>query len=186
MNEIEHDRAYGFLKDILEAQHDQLKFAESKNAALLAASLASVAGIGAIAATNSNLPHSVSAWLFVTAIGLACGGLISLSSFWAIAGGSRHTYASGSDGGGSNLVYWEEIAKFRPTAYLQAVLEALGLRGGGEKLLGDMANQIVIVAAIAGRKFYRFNVAAAVTSVAAIAPAMFLGFSWLQLGFKFA
>jgi len=176
--------AYQMMNDVLDRIHSQIEFAEAKNAALLAANLAVIVGIGAILATSAIDQHSVRMWLFVTCLVLAGGGLIALWSFLPVFGEERHEYAKGTASAG-NLVFWGDIAGVSPEQYIAGVFAALELRYAPGKIHLDLANQIVITSGIARRKFTIFKPAAVVTAIGGVVPALVLAATWFDSGMRF-
>lgn len=178
MTKDDFDRAYGLLSGVFADVRGQVQFAEAKNGALFASTMALIVGISTILFSADDMAGSIGLWLGLTSIGLAGGSFFALISFLPIMGKKRHRYAKGREGSGENLVYWGEIKHFTPSAYAEAILLALRIDATTPRLLLDLAEQVVINSGIAERKFRLFSYGAWTTMYAIMLPAVAF-FGWL-------
>jgi hypothetical protein len=183
-DDVQADRAYGVMNDVLSTVHGQLQFAEAKNGALLAVNLAVVVGIATIFDDMKELPLAVIVCLSMVMVGLAIAAFTALWSFLPVHGVARHQYSKGTEGGGANLFYWGEIARFTPKHYAEELLKALGIAEPPSRIELDLADQIVINAGIAERKFKVFNTAALITIVTAAVSVVVFVFLFAGAGGK--
>ncbi|MDB4950709.1 MAG: hypothetical protein JWM27_3358 [Gemmatimonadetes bacterium] len=164
----------GSLEHVLVLVSDDLRFAETKNAALLTANAATVIGIVQIFASHGNMRPAVAAYL--VAIGLAgtVSGICGLVSFipGAVPRPPRaHEVPAASD----NLLFYHHIRKYSPDAYLRALLDAMRHDGAPPSRLERMyAEQVVASARIADRKFALFRVAIWITIAGLTTPVVAL------------
>lgn len=182
----ESERAYRVLKDVLDLTNTQLQFAEAKNAALLAVSLATIIGVGAVLSSEMLTVDSVRLWLLATCSGLGISAFVALLSILPIYGGERHHFIKGVElTSKHNLLFFGDIAAISPTAYLVAVFDDLSVSPRPRKLHADLANQIVINSNIAKRKYRYFEAAAYITAASASIPFLVLCGIWLGRGGHF-
>ena len=170
------DRAYEAMSTVFGDIRGQVQFAEAKNGALFASTMALIIGIATILGSMAVVPKSVLIWLGSTGFGLAGAALMALLSFLPVMGTKRHRHSRGSDSEGENLIFWGEIQRFTPTAYAEAFLKVMQIEALAPRLIVDLAEQIVINSSIAHRKFRLFEAGAWATLTATAAPALvFLG-----------
>jgi hypothetical protein len=180
----EADRVYGVMNDVLGTVHSQLQFAETKNGALLAVNLAVAVSIATIFDDMAELPLAVIVCLSMVMAGLAIAAFTALWSFLPVHGAARHEFSKGTEGGGANLFFWGEIAMFTPKHYAEKLLKAFGVARSPSRVELDLADQIVINAGIAQRKFKVFNTAALITIVTAGVSAVVFVFLFAGAGGK--
>jgi hypothetical protein len=177
----QRDRIYGILSDVMHAMHSQTQFAEAKNAALLTVNFAIVVGIATLFASDVPLASQLQLSLIMCAITLGGAGLLSLASFLPVMSSKAEANRPGSD---QNLFFWASIARMSPTSYAQQMLEALGSQAPAERLELDLANQVVVNARVARRKFRVFYVAAIVTFWGFVAPIGLLAWFFFAQGME--
>jgi hypothetical protein len=179
-------RVYGILWDVFNNVNGQLQFAETKNAALVTLNLAVVLGIGAILAGNDVGSSDVRGWLFVTAAGVAGGGLVSLLSFLPHLGPTTFVAAAGPAPTMRNLIFFADLAQTGPAELLEAVFAAAGTPPIQQNRLHEsLAHQIVVNSGIASRKFAWFRAAVVATVLCAVIPAFALSAVWIANGGMF-
>ena len=171
------------MSEVLASVHGQLQFAEAKNGALFAVNVALVGGVGAILAADDVGYEFVRFCLTLATFGLGGAALITLASFLPIRGPRRHEFAKGSADTGGNLFYWQTIAEYLPEDYASTFLEACEVRDKPSRLHLDLANQVVINAGIAGRKFGLFELAGWVTLTTVVASLVILAGLFAGNGF---
>lgn len=170
------DRAYQALSTVFADIRGQVQFAEAKNGALFASTMALIIGIATILGSMDDVPVTVQIWLGSSGLGLAGAALLALLSFLPVMGAKRHRHSRGSDGDGENLIFWGEIRRYTPSAYADAFLKAVQIDIRPPRLILDLAEQIVINSSIAHRKFRLFEAGAWATLTTTTAPAgIFLG-----------
>jgi hypothetical protein len=168
------DRAYERMSVIFADVRGQVQFAEAKNGALFASTMALIIGIATVLSSLGEVPTSILLWLGTTGFGLAGAALLALFSFLPVMGAKRHRYARGGDGDAENVIFWGEIRRFTPLAYAEAFLLALKINGRPTRLIIDLAEQIVINSGIAHRKFRLFEAGAWATLTGMLAPSAIL------------
>lgn len=159
------------LKPISANVNDWLKFAETKNAAIIAADAAAALGALAVLISNTqNLKTWFYFYLYNFIIFLLLSGLIALISVIpktniSLAKPKENRMAD------DNLLFYGDIAKYDPKEYLT---EMRGRYGKTEtEITGleiDYAEQIVINSQIALRKFDIFRAATWLAVAAIITP----------------
>jgi hypothetical protein len=168
------DRAYQSLSTVFADIRGQVQFAEAKNGALFASTMALIIGIATVLGSMAEAPASILIWLGSTGLGLAAAALLALLSFLPVMGQKRHRHARGSDSEGENLIFWGEIRRFTPSAYAEAFLKAIQIEVRPTRLILDVAEQIVINSSIAHRKFRLFEAGAWATLTAMFVPTAIL------------
>ncbi len=158
------------LKYILSLVNDWLKFAESKNAALLAADTA--LGLGLYKILRSDMPGSQSAILYVGFVIslLFVGAFICLVSFiprttipWLAT-----THRPKED---DNLLFYGDIAKYDPKRYIASLYKQSGNDVSEIKAYEeDLAEQIIINSRIALQKYGLFKTALWINVIAGVTP----------------
>lgn len=171
LSKEDFDRAYERMSDVFADIRGQVQFAEAKNGALFASTMAVIIGVATVLSSFDDVPFSVLLWLGTTCFGLTGAVILALLSFLPVMGPKRHRFARGSDGNGENLIFWGEIRRFAPLAYAEAFLQTLQVGGRPTRLIIDLAEQIVINSGIAHRKFRLFGFGAWATLTAMLAPA---------------
>lgn len=171
LSKEDFDRAYEKLSGVFADIRGQVQFAEAKNGALFASTMAVIIGVATVLSSLDKVPFSVFLWLGTTCFGLTGAVILALLSFLPVMGPTRHRFARGSEGNGENLVFWGEIRRFTPTAYAEAFLQTLQIAGRPTRLIIDLSEQIVINSGIAHMKFRLFGAGAWATLTAMLAPA---------------
>jgi hypothetical protein len=146
------------LRYILALASEHLKFAETKNAAILAANAAVVLGVLQILSGSAGTGILR---IYLAAVGVCStiAALIALISFlpqthipWL----ARRESPTSRD----SLVFFGDIQKYSPNAYLEALRTAAGgVAGDAPPLELMLAEQIVVNSRIASRKFTYFRYA---------------------------
>lgn len=143
---------------ILPLVSEDLRFAETKNAALLTANAATLIGIAQIVSSTGGVGLAAGVYLVLVTVGSLVSGVINLVSFVP--------YVHGADAGSApllptdNLLFFGDVRKYRPDDYLHALLVAEdGLADAPTVLERMFAEQIVITSRIAARKFRYFRIA---------------------------
>ncbi len=151
------------LKNIFANINDWLKFAEAKNAAIIAFNGATLFGILQIIA-NKKLTDLLIVHYFLWAFIILeiLGILIALFSFLPelkipLLGSKKRKLDPKKD----NLLFFGHIVKFKPEEYLRALYASIGLekKEGFEKLELHFANQIIVNSKISLRKYHFFRIA---------------------------
>jgi hypothetical protein len=157
------------LEHVLMTVSDDLRFAETKNAALLTANAAAVIAIGQLFVSH---PH-LGAWpaAYLTAVGLAgtVSGILGLISF--VPGvRPRPPRPHQVPGPADNLLYFAHIRKYDGASYLTTMSAAMDAAGARTPLERMYADQIVASARIADRKFTLFRYAVWITITGLTTP----------------
>jgi hypothetical protein len=145
------------LENVLGLVSEDLRFAETKNAALLTANAAAVVGILQVNPGSNGAQAVLGLFLNVLTFVCALSGLVSLVSFIPRVENPYRSLGL-APAPSDNLLFFGHIQKYDPPAYLQAVYAAAG-RGGEEheELERMYAEQVVVSSRIAARKFAYFR-----------------------------
>jgi hypothetical protein len=158
------------LENILGLVSEDLRFAETKNAALLTANAAAVVGILQVNPSSHGAGAVLGVFLNILTVVCTVSGLVSLISFIPRV---ENPYASlGVEPAASdNLLFFGHIQKYDPPAYLRAIYTAAG-RGDDphEQLERMYAEQVVVSSRIAARKFTYFRWAIWITIAGLATP----------------
>lgn len=151
------------LKYLLSLNSDWVKFAETKNAALL------VAASGLVLMLLDHYPartlaSGVRACFWVGGVSLTISSLICLISFIPhltipLIGRTEVPQT------GDNLMFFRDIAKYSASEYLDALYRAEGSSPVVNKIQSDLAAQVIANACISLKKFRYYTVAAWITGV---------------------
>lgn len=159
-----------YLIEIQKTVIDWLKFAEAKNATLLAGNLAIIFGASKIA-LFSEAQMFTWVWFYFISIAGFCG-LSAVCCLLSIVPQIKIPFSLSGDGknASSNLVFYGTIASHTPETYADALQKCLNVTFNPvEKLL---AGQIVINSQVANRKYRFFKVAAWLTLSAFLTPVL--------------
>jgi hypothetical protein len=161
------------LAAILAMVNDWLKFAEAKNAALLALDAGAVAAVIGWLGGDRAPPVWLVPALRVGLLLLVGSGLAALASFLPVLDVDWMRLKR-KHGRVASVIYFGHIAGVTPNSYLDALREAAGLGTDAPpptRLERDYAAQIVINAEIATAKFRLFTVAAFLVAAAVLVVA---------------
>ena len=164
------------LENILSVVSEDLRFAETKNAALLTANAAAVIGILQMD------PSAASLWLmlYLYTLVIVCtlSGVVSLISF-VPRPVNPYGRAAAEPAAGDNLLFYGHIQRYDPAGYLRAVYASAGRSGDEPAALERMyAEQVVVSSRIAIRKFNYFRWAIWITMGALITPPLAYVLYW--------
>jgi hypothetical protein len=158
---VNRDDAYvKVLSRSLDRVLDLQKFAEAKNASLLAFSSVWIAGLVNVLASGRAVPPGFHA------AGIVALALFIIAAMTAIASllpRFIHSPTEGSDGGSPNMLFFGDIAKTPVADYIAEAQRRYFPDEGcfaTEALFTDLLRQIAIVSRISMRKYYLFNRAA--------------------------
>lgn len=150
------------LRDILGFVDGHVKFAETKNAAILAFAAGSLFAIAQVSAENKN---PITPYLCYYMINLVIFfGLAILASLWSFfpqisipSRVNKHPWTKGH-----NLLFFDDVRHYDCIEYIKDLHAASGINRFGHPIT-DLelmyAEEIIINAKIASRKFYWFKVA---------------------------
>jgi hypothetical protein len=157
------------LQYVLGIVSEHLKFAEAKNAAILAANAATVIGLLQIYAGAVDPGLGMTAYLGAAVVFSSLSGICALLSFlpqthipWLV----RFGRPKASD----SLLFFGDIQRYSPQGYLDAIRQACPSEEPSMPLEIKYAQQIVINARIAARKFTYFRYAIWLTLAAVATP----------------
>jgi hypothetical protein len=158
------------LHNILGFIDGHVKFAETKNAALLGVNAGTLFVVGQVLAGDKP-----SGWLLMYIGLLAAGSLLSavtlLLSFLPVTQIPWITRRRAWEAGGS-LLFFGEVQRYDTDTYLKELHRSIGRTDGEPSGLEVMyANQIIANSKIAARKFFYFKVAMWLTLFGALTPA---------------
>ena len=147
------------LRYILASVVDMVKFAESKNAALMAASSALIFGIFTIIGQSPSLHFGIVIYLYIVAVFLGLGGITCLVSY--IPQNSLPRLSSRRQPTrGKNLLFYGNLADLCPESFLKLLYEQSEIELKGiDPIEEDYAEQIIINSRIALLKFRYFTAA---------------------------
>jgi hypothetical protein len=169
-HEMAHPNAEEQLRHILSIVDGHVKFAETKNAALLAANSALI--IGAIQVltpypTELGFLHRIGMYAATLCLIAAAFSIVSFLPLRSRPYLWKQRRVSEND----NLLFFEEIQKHSETSYFRAFLDANDLPNREAIGLERMyVNQIVINAKLASSKFAYFEYAAWITLTGVLTP----------------
>lgn len=146
------------LRDVLAFVDGHVKFAETKNAAILAADAGIIIGVAQIVSGSTLDGWKLLYFFWVAGMALlsAIAALVSFLPQTHIPWKRTPKKAEAKD----NFIFFGDIQKYRDKAYLRALLRAAGESDAGATELERMyAEQIVINSQIASRKFTYFRYA---------------------------
>ncbi|MFH4856644.1 Pycsar system effector family protein [Vibrio diabolicus] len=157
------------LKDIFSNINDWLKYAEAKSATLIAGNAALIFGLSRTL-KSYDVPQFIeyygyAAMVFCLVSMILC--LLSVVPSLSMPWESKSNGTQDCD----NLLYFKDIAKYTPVSYLSKLASRLQIDenefSGYQR---DLANQIIINATIACRKYSYFQFAIWLTLTALISP----------------
>ncbi|KRP85786.1 hypothetical protein AOQ72_03815 [Bradyrhizobium yuanmingense] len=159
MKDDQEDAFERILSTQLGRNIDFVKFAETKNAALLTFSSAWIIGSINLLTGQGTLPLGYNVAFCVALPLFATGGLVCILSFVPQVMARFHQ----PDGDAKSLLYWGHIAEIPVARYHERVTERYKPSENHsvtERYLDDLCVQISVNARIATRKFSMFNIAA--------------------------
>lgn len=167
------------VKDIFSNVNEWLKFAEAKNAALIAFHLGSIFGAATIA-TQRDTPINppISTYLYSFIILSAIGLFFALFSFWpqtkieaALSKKIEDFFHSKTPTTDGNLLFYGYINECGKNRYLNELCGCYNKQPGTcTKLELDYVEQIVVNSRITVRKYFYFKIALLITIVAVLSP----------------
>ena len=161
------------LQDIFSNINDWLKFAEAKSATLIACNGALIFGISRLIISYEPKGAYLLYLIMVTVLCVLSISICFLSIIPSLSMPWEKKTSGASDK--DNLIYFSDIAKYTPLAYLNALKAKLELNNseitGYQK---DLSNQIIINSVIADRKYRAFQKAIWLTLSAVISPVLAL------------
>lgn len=164
------------LKYIFTNVNDWLKFAEAKNAALVAADgAAGFAALAVLVSSEDKLKIWVSIYLYLFVFFVLCSAVVALFS---IVPQTRILLAKPKEEQSEtdNLLFYGDIAKYKPSEYLAALSRRYSISQTPSNLETDYAQQIIINSQIALNKYFIFRIAVwfAIAAVVNFIPALIL------------
>ena len=161
------------LKDIFSNINDWLKFAEAKSATLIACNGALIFGISRLISYFD--PKGVYLFYLIVILSLCILSIsicfLSIIPALSMPWGKKPSGIKKKD----NLMYFSDIAKYTPLAYLSALNEKMGLNDAGfTGYQKDLSNQIIVNSVIADKKYRAFQKAIWLTLAAVISPVLAL------------
>ena len=149
------------IKYILDNVNNWLKFAESKNAALLIFNSALGFNLVRITTSVSNLNIHINYCLKVCVVFVAFSACLCLMSFVPIVKIPSLHQTDISEPKNQNFIFWNQIAKHTPETYRKALLKEkiIDKQESQQKFTQDICSQIVINSRIAVKKYTFFNIA---------------------------
>lgn len=160
--------AYEALRDILGDVNAWLHFAETKNAALVAANFAIATALTAAMSTSSALSPWAAIGMMAVAGTTLVGGIVSLSSFFAKL--TPPLSLEDATAASGNILFYGDIAKMPNSYFLDRMRSSIGANGPFLAIESDLASQIRINSSIALAKFHRFNFALRISICGLVLP----------------
>jgi hypothetical protein len=170
------------LKDIFSNVNDWLKFAEEKNAALIALNIVSIFGTAATLTQNDvPIPKYILYYLYSFIICNGLGLCIALYSFWpqtlnedVFRKKIGDFFLTNSEPGDSVLFYGH-IKDYTPEFYLAKLRKSCSKEEGEYYDLElEYANEIIINSRITSRKYNYFKIALFFTLLGILTPMIFI------------
>lgn len=156
------------LKEIFSNVNEWLKFAEAKNAALIALNLGSIFGAATIITQNdTTIPQWIVYYLYLFIIFNGLGFLVALCSFWP-----QTLWVFKDIGDINNVLYYGHIKEYNPDSYVNKIKKCYESREGKgcSSLEFDYVNQIIVNSRITFQKYKCFKLALLFTISALITP----------------
>jgi hypothetical protein len=145
---------------------DFLKYAETKNAALLTFSSAWLLALANVLASDRVLPHSIRVSVAVSLLFFALAALVALYSFLPKV---KLNVFHRDPNRERSLLYFGDVAEFEATAYVQRIGQRYAAdpqQTVSDHYLDDLAIQVFAISQITVRKFAIFNWAAGLVMLA--------------------
>jgi hypothetical protein len=155
------------LKEVTVSANEMVKYAEAKNAGLIAFNAAILIGMSALLKDFKDVPIILYSIIFVMSFNL----LSAYVALLALVAQVKHKEIEVEMVHTDNLMYFGTVAQLRPNTLLKAIEMRYGFASSGTNMEVDLAKQAVIVSQIAVRKFNKFNVALALTFSGILTPA---------------
>lgn len=162
MNEI--------LKDILARFQHLSDYAETKLGVLIALNSAIIFGLLSIYKDQSDY---IQYGIICIVILNACSLFFAFSGVYAK---RKNNHSSSENSELKNYFYYKYVAKLNESSFLEELKTDYNLTSENQQLEKDIANQIVVLAKNADRKFKFFNIALGFTISALITPLGLLAF----------
>jgi hypothetical protein len=142
------------LRATLSMVNEWLRYAETKNGALIAANGALIFGV-------TQLQTDAHPWALIrvsSAVLLTASLLIALLSLmpWLARTGLFPTRPSSAE---DNLIFFGDASRYDAETYLHHLLITVPAFAAGDQVARWLADQIVVNSRIASRKFFMFNIA---------------------------
>lgn len=172
------DNLTGILSEAFANVSDWLKFAEQKNAALIAFN--SALSLGVLAVLQDLAPSMF--WLrLLCALSIGFLWLGAVVALWSFIPTTRipkpHQWSGGLRD--DNLLFFGHIARYTPETYLKAMSELVGaIDGSATRLDKHYAEQVVTNARIAIRKYALFSESLWLTLSAFLTPLVYVLRVW--------
>ncbi len=169
------------LKEIFENVNNWLKFAEAKNATLIAGNGVIIFGIIKCLKDLESYPYFIYYLCFVIIL-LSLSFIIALISFIANVKLPRYLFKE-IDNNNKNLLFYGSIKNYNEESYLQALTDSLEITDTSihkNEFCKMYAQQIIINSKITMRKFELFNLGLKITLFAILSPILYLFFWMMQ------
>ena len=161
------------LKEIFSNINDWLKFAEAKSATLIACNGALIFGISRLISSFDLKGIYLLYFILISALCILSIAICFLSIIPSLSMPWEKKPSGTSDE--DNLMYFSDIAKYTPLAYLHALKDNLELTDSAfTGYQRDISNQIIINSVIADKKYRAFQKAIWLTLAAVISPVLAL------------
>lgn len=168
------------LKEIFENINNWLKFAEAKNATLIAGNGVIIFGIIKCLKDLADYPYFIYYLCFVIIL-LSLSFIIALISFIANIKLPKYLFKE-IDNKNNNLLFYGSIQNYNEKSYLEELTKSLGISNSSileNKFCLMYAQQIIINSKITMRKFELFNIGLKITLFAILSPIIYL-FFWIM------
>ena len=146
--------------------NELIKFAETKNAALIAFNGAVILGVLKLISDFKSAHWFLFYLIFVLSMNLVSAFIMIV----ALAPQMISKELSNVVGKGTNLLYFGSIAKLNPDIYVELLKEKYAFQSENEAYERDLARELIIVCQIAVRKFKLFKLAMAWTFAGITTP----------------
>lgn len=168
------------LKEIFENVNNWLKFAEAKNATLIAGNGVIIFGIIKCLKDLVDYPYFIYYLCFVILL-LSLSFIIALISFIASIKLPQYLFEE-KDNEKNNLLFYGSIKNYNKESYLKELTKSLGINDSSileNEFCKMYAEQIIINSKITMRKLELFNLGLKITLFAILSPILYL-FFWLM------
>lgn len=178
MNSDDRERIERALIRRLDNVNGWLKFAETKNAGLLAFSGAILVAIAGYVGSADDIPARIELVLIIAAGTLMATAVVALASFLPILNPSRARAGMAPDPQ-DNLEYFGHLLKHDAKTLTEEIARLYAASdpslAGKDKLLTDTAHQIIVNSRIAHQKFNLFSWGLYIVSAGVLVAAVALG-----------
>lgn len=155
------------LNSVFASANEMVKYAEAKNAGLIAFNAAIIIGMSSLLNDFKCQPIVLGSIIFIISFNL----LSAYVALLALVAQTKHKEIKVDLVQSDNLLFFGTVAQFSPDDLLRHIESRYQFSLTSSTMEHDLAKQSVIVSQIAVRKFKKFNIALALTFAGILTPA---------------